>query len=168
MHNRFINFLMVFFVSFFLASCGESGDDGSARVKRPPLKQKSQLKKPPLKVEPKVDKTQRRDPFLSFLAKVEAEKPKSEIPKGPLESHELKSFNLLMVIVGKRMSRAKIIAPDGKTYTVKVGDKLGLNSGRIVRITDRFIKVREPVRDIDGKRVGYDDQEIALPEKLKN
>lgn len=105
-----------------------------------------------------------RNPFLSYLVLLKGVEGAKKI-KGPLECCELNQFKLVAVVVSSERSSALVQAPDSKRYIVKVGDIMGARDGRIVKIEDRSITVREYARDDAGKVTSSADIEIRLPEK---
>ncbi len=89
----------------------------------------------------------RRDPFFPLVGKIEAERKPGTTP---LESHELSAFKLIAILWNKRGNYAVITLPDGKSYTIKEGTKLGIFGGKVVKITKDSVVVRENVRDNRG------------------
>jgi Tfp pilus assembly protein PilP len=89
----------------------------------------------------------RRDPFLSFV------KPADEVSKGlpPLQQVMLSSLKLIGVAWSGSGYSAMIQAPDGKSYPVKKGTKMGTNQGRIKDIDAKEIIVEEPYLNIFGR-----------------
>lgn len=106
----------------------------------------------------------RRDPFTPLIRK---EDPVPEIQpqrrpeqlRGPLEQFELRQLRLIAVLVVQGAPRAMVAAPDGKSYTVKVDDYIGLNGGRVKDIQTRLVKVDE-----SGMRVEAHPDRIVIEE----
>ena len=70
-------------------------------------------------------------------------------PKELLENYSLENLNYVGSIgAGKALSA--MIEVEGHVYTVNVGNHVGQNFGRIVRITPDVIKVVEVVEDASG------------------
>ncbi len=106
----------------------------------------------------------RRDPFEPLLHKepVIAEIIKKTRPdeiKGPLEKFELKQFRLMAILVVNGSPRAMVAAPDGKSYTVKVNDYIGLNGGVVKNIQTKIIG-----HDETGMRVEKSPDRIVVEE----
>jgi len=108
----------------------------------------------------------RRDPFKPL---VEVRKPiqtkRREIPEDeltPLQKYDVGQFRLLGVIVGKGSPTAMVLAPDGKSYILRSGIKIGKNDGIVVGVGAEGVKVKEFFYDFSGEvRTGI--QEIRLP-----
>ncbi|WP_333654250.1 pilus assembly protein PilP [Dissulfurispira sp.] len=88
----------------------------------------------------------RRDPFMPLVVKAEA-KPKGLIP---IESYEVSEFKLIAILWDKTKYYAVITLPDGKSYTIREGVKLGLHGGKVYKITKDSVIIREHVRDYRG------------------
>jgi type IV pilus assembly protein PilP len=57
-----------------------------------------------------------------------------------------------------------VTAPDGKSYIVKIGTKMGKNNGVVVKILNDRIEIKESFYDFTGEvRTGI--QTIQLPER---
>jgi hypothetical protein len=90
-----------------------------------------------------------RDPFqLPSSAVV-----KKELPKSDLENLALKDFKVQGIISGPRKVRAMLSGAGGKTYFVKVGDRIGVRGGKITQITGDAIRVTEYFQDEKGRDV---------------
>jgi Tfp pilus assembly protein PilP len=88
----------------------------------------------------------RRDPFMPLVVKADLDK------KGltPIESYEVVEFKLIAVLWNKAGYYAVITLPDGKSYTIREGMKLGLHRGKVFKITRDAVVIREHVRDYSG------------------
>lgn len=90
----------------------------------------------------------RRDPFTSLIAKQDtADKKKGATP---LEQDDLATFRLTAILWSGSQHYALITLPDGKSYTVKKGMKLGLDSGTVEDITKDTVVVRQYLKDKKG------------------
>ena len=102
------------------------------------------------------------DPFstqkLTVALKQEARQPNSMLAaeinrrKEPLEAYPLDQ----MVMVGSVTKQARpyaLLKVDNLLYQVKLGDYLGQNYGKITRITETDISLREIVQDAAGEWV---------------
>jgi type IV pilus assembly protein PilP len=94
----------------------------------------------------------RRDPFLSIIMAAKRAEEKKR-PKGlvPLEDYDVSQIRLIAVIWGAEGYYALIGLPDGKHYTIREGVTLGLHGGKVQRITDDSLIVRELIRDYRGR-----------------
>jgi|GEM_PF-1353404 len=107
----------------------------------------------------------RRDPFKPLIQKkkIITKKTvgagKSTRIKGPLEKFELSQYRLVALMVVKGIPRAMLKAPDGKGYTVKVGEYIGMNDGIIKKIETKVIDI-----DKNGLRVEKSPDRIVVEE----
>ena len=70
-------------------------------------------------------------------------------PRGPLELRPLEEITL----VGTLAASAGVVAfvrIDGRLYPVRIGDRLGPDRGRVVRIDERRVELQELVQDASG------------------
>lgn len=105
----------------------------------------------------------RRDPFKPLIEKKETIVKKinkrPEKIKGPLEKFELNQFRLMAIMIVKGAPRAMVKAPDGKSYTVKVNDYIGMNDGLVKNIETKIIDIDE-----NGMRVEKSPDRIVVEE----
>ncbi len=108
------------------------------------------------------DPAGKRDPFQSLL---EIRKPVvPDEPQTPLQKFDLDQLRLVGTIVGMKEPRAMVSAPDGKSYIVKIGTKIGKNNGVVVKILNDRIEIKESFYDFTGEvRTGI--QTIQLPKR---
>lgn len=95
----------------------------------------------------------RRDPFVPLIVRPDVDKKKGVTP---LEDYEMSELRLVAILWGKGGYYAVITLPDGKSYTVKEGMRIGLHDGRIQKITKDSVVVRETVRNERGVRAQRD------------
>lgn len=105
----------------------------------------------------------RRDPFRSLL---EIRKPVAERrePQTPLEQFDLSQIRMVGAIVGFERPRAMVSAPDGKSYIVTIGTRMGKNNGKVVSIDQYSIVVEESFYDF-ADEVRTSRQAIELPKR---
>jgi type IV pilus assembly protein PilP len=116
---------------------------------------------PPKKFDPEpYTGAQQVDPFssqkLSVALKQEARQPNSLLSaelsrrKEPLEAYPLDSMRMVGSVVrdGKPTALLKV---DTLLYQVKIGDHLGQNFGRVTRIDETEMELREIVQDAAGE-----------------
>lgn len=70
--------------------------------------------------------------------------------KEPLESYPLDNMNMVGS-VNKQGRPFALLRVDGLLYQVKVGDYMGQNYGRVLRISDNNLVLREVVQDAAGE-----------------
>lgn len=100
------------------------------------------------------------DPFsaqkLTVALKQEARQPNSMLAaeinrrKEPLEAYPLDSMTMVGSVV-KQGRQYALLKVDNLLYQVKVGDYLGQNYGKITKITETDISLREIVQDAAGE-----------------
>jgi len=157
MKNRQCVVLIIFFLLFSLGGCGK----GKAPSKKPMAEKvqtagtKAESKEPevvkPVELEEyKYDARGRRDPFLSLL-ELTKKKPTKKKGASPFESYEVEEFRLLAIASNKNKYYALIILPDKKTYTLTEGMALGLQGGKVEKITKDKVIIREFIQDYRGE-----------------
>ncbi|MEN8685949.1 MAG: pilus assembly protein PilP [Desulfuromonadales bacterium] len=107
----------------------------------------------------------RRDPFmpLSRIRKL-VDIVVDDEPETPLQSYDVAQFKLIGVIVGMGDPKAMVVAPDGKSYVLAKGIKIGKNNGVIVDITSESVSVQETYYDFSGNVI-ENIQEITVPRR---
>jgi type IV pilus assembly protein PilP len=120
---------------------------------------------PPLQAPKKFDpepyvQASRVEPFsnqkLTVALKQEARQPNSLLSaelnrrKEPLEAYPLDSMSMVGSVVRNGQQFA-LLRVDNLLYQVKVGDYIGQNYGRITRISETEIALREIVQDAAGE-----------------
>lgn len=100
------------------------------------------------------------DPFstqkLSVAVRQEAAQPNSLLTaeinrrKEPLEAYPLDNMSMVGSLT-REGRRYALLRVDNLLYQVKVGDYLGQNFGRITKITETEISLREVVQDAAGE-----------------
>lgn len=95
----------------------------------------------------------RRDPFLSIIEAAKKEKEAGKKKKGarPVEAFDINEFRLLAVAKDKNSYYAMIQLPDKKYLTIKEGATLGLYGGKVIRIEEESLVVREYIRNYKGE-----------------
>ena len=138
----------------------------ATKVRKPPAKQVPApvAKEEETKEEEFVYVTDgRRDPFVP-LSRIRRPIEASDEPATPLQSYDLSQFRLAGVIVGKGASKAMVIAPDGKSYILSKGVKIGKNSGVVITISSESVLVEEKYFDFSGNVI-ENILEIAVPKR---
>lgn len=115
------------------------------------------------------DPSGRRDPFIPLVAttKRSASSPQEGaemVPLEPLQKFDLEQLRLIGIVMVKPQPIAMVAAPDGKSYILKKGVKLGRNNGSVIAITIESVVVQEQYIDISGD-VRTATVEIKLPKK---
>ena len=101
----------------------------------------------------------RRDPFVPVVGK-----RVSSFAENPLESFDLLQFQLKGLIVGLGEPKAVVVAPDGKSYILSKGMRIGKSNGVIRDISRERILVEEQYQDLSGA-TRTNIQEIKVPKR---
>ncbi len=91
------------------------------------------------------DPTDKVDPFRSYARRQVTLDP--EANSSPLEKFDLSQLSVMGIIWGVEEPRALIKDPTGKGYIVRAGTPIGKNKGRILRIEDNKVVVKETYLD---------------------
>ncbi len=100
--------------------------------------------------------TNKKDPFRPYAVEPVPQpqaKPAGVARTGdllPIQSYEVNKFRISGIITGLKENTALVIDPAGKGYVVREGMLIGINDGRINRITPSAIEVVEQYRDEKG------------------
>jgi len=103
-----------------------------------------------------LDFSNKKDPFRPFTPEPMPQARAKSVPSArtadllPIQSYEVNKFRVSGIIAGLKENTALIIDPAGKGYVVREGMLIGLNDGRITRITSSAIEVVEQYRDNNG------------------
>jgi Tfp pilus assembly protein PilP len=91
----------------------------------------------------------RRDPFMPLIVLT---KQKTTRKKGhsPLESFGIEEISLIAIASDKEKYYALIMLPDKKTYTITEGMSLGLEGGKVDKITPDEVTITEYIKDYRG------------------
>ncbi|HXX58437.1 MAG TPA: pilus assembly protein PilP [Thermodesulfovibrionales bacterium] len=95
----------------------------------------------------------RRDPFLSIIdaSKKEQEAEKKKKGLKPLEANDLSAIKVLAIAWDKKKHFAMVQFTDNKYYTVREGMTLGAYGGKVIRIDENSVVVRETMKDYKGE-----------------
>jgi len=91
----------------------------------------------------------RRDPFLTLVT-ISKEKPTKRKGASPIESFSIEEISLLAIARDKEKHYALIMLPDKKNFTITEGTALGLQGGKVEKITEDMVLIREYVKDYRG------------------
>jgi type IV pilus assembly protein PilP len=131
-----------------LVACGGDEPAPAKRAKNP-------IKKPEIvaeaKPEPEVayryDPQGKPDPFRSFIRR----EPELDAHESPLERFDLSQLSVSAIMWGTDRPHALITDPAGKGYIVSEGAAIGKNKGRVVKIDDNLIRVKETYVDFQDR-----------------
>ena len=95
------------------------------------------------------DPTGLRDPFRSF--EWERDKLAETEVRGPLEEFDVSQLSVVGVVWNVGNARALIQDPSGQGFIVSEGARVGKNDGRIIKIDDSVVIVKETYVDLMGQ-----------------
>ena len=168
----------VLLVAALLAGCGAEQEELQAWMdqQRREVKPSVQPLAPPKRFDPApFGGGQLVDPFstqkLSVALKQEAKQPNSLLAsemnrrREPLEAYPTDGM-LMVGSVSKAGKPVALLRVDNLLYQVKLGDYLGQNFGRIIRISETEVALREIVQDAAGEWIERTST-LALQEKAR-
>ncbi len=100
------------------------------------------------------DPAGKRDPFRSFLFERPENMP--ELARGPLEQFDVSQLSLVAVVWDVGSARALVQDPSGMSFIIAEGTRVGKNAGRVLRIGDNAVVVKETYVDYRGKETTRD------------
>ncbi len=105
--------------------------------------------------------------LAQFAPMVEIEEEPStaeEEPKTPLEYYDADSYKLVLIMSGTAQAKAMLTDPQGKSYIVQVGTKMGNRSGKVASISATEMRIEEPGHPVIVKALesGIEDMEREL------
>jgi type IV pilus assembly protein PilP len=100
------------------------------------------------------DPVGKRDPFKSFLqlAPSAETESKEDMFLAPLERYSLDQLKLVGTVIGPGIQHALVEDDVGKGYSIRVGDRIGTEGGKVVAILKDRIVVEETSQDLLGNR----------------
>ena len=93
----------------------------------------------------------RRDPFRSFEWEQLRLEALNSDQSTTLERFDVSQLSLIAVVWDVNSARALIEDPSGMSYIVGVGTRMGKNDGRVIRIDDNLMVVKETYVDYLGE-----------------
>ena len=95
------------------------------------------------------------DPFASIFRAVPSvladQNEKKRIPLTPIEKVDLSQLKLVGIIFASGGNKALVEDASGKGFVIKKGTRIGINSGRVVKILKNIVVVEEKAESILGK-----------------
>ena len=142
---RTLRFACALGLALALSACG-SKDKVDPNANKPAMTKPSKAEAAlPVAAAYHYDPTDKTDPFKSYIRReVTLE---NEETSSPLERFDLSQLIVMGIIWGVDEPRALVKDPTGKGYIVKAGTPIGKNKGRILRIEDNKVVVKETYLD---------------------
>jgi Tfp pilus assembly protein PilP len=153
--KKAIIFLMFCLLLFVFTGCNKDQPEKKSMAEKVRQTDVKKDRKPPegaKKVEQEeviYDAKGKKDPFLSL---VELTKQKAVKKRGatPFESYDVEEVKILAIAWAKDKYYALIRLPDTKNYTITEGMAMGLQGGKVEKITKEMVVIREYVKDYKG------------------
>jgi Tfp pilus assembly protein PilP len=115
-------------------------------------------------------KGNRREPFEELVKPTLPPDP-SDTPTpangacdSPLGEFEVGEFRVIGILLGEPGDLARVLAPDGKSYTIVVGTCIGKFNGKVVSFSDNCVTVKEmkPVQEGDKTTVKESETQLCI------
>lgn len=129
----------------FTAGCSDDATTDAAKAAAPNVTRRVAPEAPAPAAEYHYDPTDKVDPFRSYVRRQVTFDP--EAGSSPLERFDLTQLSVMGIIWGLEEPRALVRDPTGKGYIVRAGTPIGKNKGRILRIEDNKVVVKETYLD---------------------
>ncbi len=108
------------------------------------------------------DPANKVDPFKSFIVVRRELEKKERRPKTYLETLEISQLTLSAIVLTNTGNWALVRDSKGDGHTLKVGTPIGRRGGRVIKILDKEVVVRESYKDIRGRKT-IRDISMRLP-----
>jgi len=105
----------------------------------------------------------KRDPFRSFIAR-EVVVVGDGGPLGPLQLHDIDSYQLRGIIWNIQGPRALVEDPDGIGHVVELGTLIGKNWGKVTQIKPEELIITEEYRDPIENELIINEITMRLPD----
>lgn len=104
----------------------------------------------------------KRDPFRSFIQK-EVVVQGDGGPVGPLQKHEIDSYELRGIVWNINQPRAMVEDPSGIGHVVELGTLIGKNWGKVTQIKPTELIITEEYRDPIENELIINEVTMRLP-----
>ncbi len=154
-----------------MVGCGGGGGSAPAPSARPTPMKDTGPAEAIAEEEPVEEETARysynsigkRDPFRSFIAK-EVVVIGDGGPLGPLQLHDIDSYQLRGIIWNIQAPRALVEDPDGIGHVVELGTLIGKNWGKVTQIKPEELIITEEYRDPIENELIINEITMRLPD----
>jgi len=100
------------------------------------------------------DPNEKRDPFRSFI--LDQARDAAETDVGPLEQFDISQLAVVAVVWDTGVPVALVADPSGRPYLIGEGAAVGKNDGRVIKIGDGMVLVKETYVDWLGEKTTKD------------
>ena len=94
----------------------------------------------------------KKDPFRNYFGDMATLNKEKKIVS-ELQNFDMTDLRLVAVVYGITDPRAVVVAPDGKSYIVRIGSFIGKNWGKISRILPDKLEIIETYKDPLGRKI---------------
>lgn len=112
------------------------------------------------------ERADRRDPFEPLFTitpkPFEGPLPSGREPITVLEKYDLQQFRVIGIVLGELGDYAVILAPDGKSYMISAGTRLGKFDGEVIDISENVVLVKEQPRFRHEHKIVVKEQDSPL------
>ena len=109
------------------------------------------------------DPTNKADPSKSFIVvEEELEEEEEKKPKTYLETLDISQLTVAAIVLSSKGNWALVRDSKGDGHIIKVGTPMGRRRGRVIRILDKEVVVREYRKDFRGREI-VRDISLRLP-----
>ena len=109
------------------------------------------------------DPTNKADPFKSFIIiKKELEETQQKRPRTYLETLDLSQLTVSATVLTPTRNWALVRDSKGDGHVIKVGTLIGKRGGRVIKVSEQEIIVRESYKNIRGREI-VRDKTMKLP-----
>lgn len=116
------------------------------------------------KVDYSYDPTNKVDPFKSFIVvRKELEEKEKEKPKTYLETLDISQVTLSAIVLGDKENWALVRDSKGDGHVIKIGTAIGTKGGRVIKILEKEVVVREYYTDMRDREKIPKDISMRLP-----
>jgi Tfp pilus assembly protein PilP len=123
-----------------------------------------EAKKDEEKVDYSYDPTNKVDPFKSFIVvRKELEEKEKEKPKTYLETLDISQVTLSAIVLGGKENWALVRDSKGDGHVIKIGTAIGTRGGRVIKILEKEVVVREYYTDMRDREKIPKDISMRLP-----
>lgn len=95
---------------------------------------------------PHYDSTGMRDPFKPFIRLIDTPSAPSVVLRPPIQRYPLNQFRIVGIVWIGGKPQAMVVDPEGNTYFLGVGDKIGSSNGEILEVRQNGILVQETMK----------------------
>lgn len=144
--------IAIFSAVILLAGCSGDNDTSDLQryvdgLKKNPSKNANLLQQFHWQQESSYSGQNLRSPFPQQAASADSK----QLTLLPLERYPLDALHLVGIVQENNALYGVLLAPDGKIYPTRIGDRIGSQQGKVVEINEREVIIDEPVHFESGE-----------------